>query len=43
MKNGETLPNFEIRYFDQELYGVYEAIAGKGLVWFVQRLWFLTL
>ncbi|CAM0554197.1 HTH-type transcriptional regulator DsdC [Vreelandella titanicae] len=38
MENGESLPNFEIRYFDQELYGVYEAIAGKGLVFCSETL-----
>lgn len=32
MENRESLQNVEIRYFDQELYGVYEAIAAKGLV-----------
>lgn len=38
MENEESLPNFEIRYFDQELYGVYEAIAGKGLVFCSETL-----
>lgn len=38
MKNEGSLPNFEIRYFDQELYGVYEAIAGKGLVFCSETL-----
>jgi len=38
IENGESLPNFEIRYFDQELYGVYEAIAGKGLVFCSETL-----
>lgn len=38
IKNGRSLPNFEIRYFDQELYGVYEAIAGKGLVFCSETL-----
>ncbi|WP_447555603.1 LysR family transcriptional regulator [Vreelandella sp. EE22] len=30
--NGKSPQAFEIRYFDQELYGVHEALAGKGLV-----------
>lgn len=36
--NEETLKNIEIRYFDQELYGVYEAMAGKGLVFCSETL-----
>lgn len=38
IENEESLPSFEIRYFDQELYGVYEAIAGKGLVFCSETL-----
>ncbi|HCA02932.1 MAG TPA: LysR family transcriptional regulator [Halomonas campaniensis] len=38
IENGASLPNFEIRYFDQELYGVYEALAGKGLVFCSETL-----
>ena len=38
MENGKSLQNIEIRYFDQELYGVYEAIAGKGLVFCSETL-----
>lgn len=36
--NEETLKNIEMRYFDQELYGVYEAMAGKGLVFCSETL-----
>ncbi|AQU81521.1 MULTISPECIES: LysR family transcriptional regulator [unclassified Halomonas] len=38
MENEGVLPNFDIRYFDQELYGVYEAIAGKSLVFCSETL-----
>ncbi|UQI41621.1 LysR family transcriptional regulator [Vreelandella venusta] len=38
IENGASLPSFEIKYFDQELYGVYEAIAGKGLVFCSETL-----
>ncbi|WP_249977975.1 LysR family transcriptional regulator [Vreelandella olivaria] len=36
--NENHVPNLEIKYFDQELYGVYEAIAGRGLVFSSETL-----
>nr|WP_082906655.1 MULTISPECIES: LysR family transcriptional regulator [unclassified Halomonas] len=37
-ENEGAIPNVGIRYFDQELYGVYEAMAGKGLVFCSETL-----
>ena len=31
-ESGSCLQEYELRHFDQELYGVYEALAGRGLV-----------
>lgn len=31
-ENGNCLQEYELRHFDQELYGIYEALAGRGLV-----------
>lgn len=38
LENGNALQNAEIRYFDQELYGIYEAIAEKGLAFCSETL-----
>lgn len=38
LANDGSLQNAEIRYFDQELYGIYEAIAGRGLVFCSETL-----
>lgn len=37
-ENKGVLQNIEIKYFDQELYGIYEAMAGRGLVFCSETL-----
>lgn len=38
VENGNCLQKYELRHFDQELYGVYEALAGRGLVFCSETL-----